>query len=85
MTDWQEVARQKESLYLEAEEDGAAARKMLAEVRLLVSQMVTEFVANIPLGGPDPAYDPHDEFKRCAIDRAERAKRWAEKIIEAAS
>ena len=52
----------------------------IAAALALSDEMVTEFIANIPLSPPDRTYDPHDEFKRCAVDRASRAKRWAGRI-----
>ncbi|QOH59851.1 hypothetical protein [Rhodococcus rhodochrous] len=52
-------------------------------VRELADELLLEFTANIPLSAPDPEWDPNDEFKRCAIDRRDRVKRWRDQLLAA--
>lgn len=51
------------------------AAKAEAKVAFAIEQAEwhkTGMTASIPLGPPDREYDPNDEFKRCAVDRAHR-------------
>jgi hypothetical protein len=52
-------------------------------VQTHVENIKNQMFANIPLRGPDPDYDPNDEFKRCAVDRAERTQRFADELAAA--
>ena len=58
----------------------AAAERKLEVVKDKVWWLKTGMTANIPLGPPNPEYDPHDEFKRCAVDRAERVNEFARNL-----
>ena len=57
--------------------------KQIERVRKIVHEFRTEMWANVPLSPPDPDLDPNDEFKRCAVDRAERTNRFEAKVTAA--
>lgn len=57
---------------------GASITQKLVKAEL--KNIVDQLYANIPLGQPDPVFDPNDEFKRCAVDRAERVREWSSKL-----
>lgn len=67
----------KDSVVLLAEVDWLRSR-----IKELADELVREMTANIPLSAPDRDYDPNDEFKRCAVDRAERVKRWRDTKVQ---
>lgn len=66
-------------------EENDRLRAQIAAGTEVVRDFVNTMFANIPLRGPDLEWDPHDQFKACAVDRAERADRMKNSFLEAVS
>lgn len=57
-------------------------RQKISDVSAVVDDLYQQMTANIPLRAPDPAWDPNDEFKRCAKDRQARTADARNRIKE---